>query len=223
MPFLHVTTRIEGRKDDDLLARMTGGSLYPTVLILEADGATLLKLDRPFLSGALSTGRLSAASFARRLDVCERYVALRARVDEGDASAKLCFSVRALEIGKIDAAEFGRAIAGADLTPELKKRIAQVRANAVCEAVVAKMRSSGMVPEAQRAAADECLKLYEAGTHPNSDSADMYWWLVADHAKTTGNAEMIERSLEGLEATGGRERFGPLLDELRKALDARAK
>ncbi len=218
-----MTARIEGREDDDLLARMTGGSLFPTILILEADGQTLLKLDRALLSGALSTGRLSVESLGQKLDACERYVALRARVSEGDASAKLCLAIRALEIGKIDVAEFSRAIAGAELTPERAKRVAQVRANAICESVVAKTRASGMDPEVERAAALECVELYKAGTHPNSDSADIYWWLVATQARTAGDAAMIERSIEGLEANGGRARFGPLLAELEAALKARAK
>ncbi|MFI5402926.1 MAG: hypothetical protein ACHQ1G_08320 [Planctomycetota bacterium] len=215
-----MTAQIEGKKDDDLLARKTGRSLFPTILILDGDGEPLLRLDRASLSAVLGNGRLSAASFARKLDSCERYVALRARVNEGDASAKLCLAVRALEIGKIDVAEFGRAIAGAELTPERAKRIAQVRANAICESVVGKARSSGMDPEVEKEATRECVKLYEAGTHPDSDSADMYWWLVATHAMAKGDAPMIERSIQGLESNGGREQFGPLLAELDAKLKA---
>lgn len=214
MPFLHVTTRIEGRKDDDLLTRKSGRALFPTFLILDADGEILLKLDRAVLSAAIGNGGPTIASLGRKLDACERYVALRTRVAGGDASAKVDLAVTALEIGKIDAAAFDAAVAGVELRPEQAKAVVQIRANAICEALVAETRSRGQDPESEKAATREFVKLYEKGTHPDSDSADMYWWLIGTHAKATGNAAMIERSIEGLEATGGRARFGPLLAEL---------
>ena len=214
MPFVHVTSRIEGRKDDDLATRKTGSALFPTILFLDADGEVLLKLGRPALSAAIGNGGPPIASFGRKLDACERYVALRARADSGDASAKVDLAVTALEIGKIDAAAFDAAVAGAELRPEQAMAVARIRANAICEALVAEVRSRGQDPESEKAATREFLKLYEKGTHPDSDSADMYWWLIGTHGKTTGDADMIARSIQGLEATGGRERFGPMLAEL---------
>lgn len=214
MPLLHVTTHIEGRRDDDLLAQKGFRELFPTILILDADGEPLHRMDRPFLSALLSTGAPPLAAFERRLFACERYVELRSRVANGDPSAKVCLAISALRIGKISLDEFSDAIAGQELLPKQLKAVAQVRANATCEALVARMRSSGQDPEAEKAATREFVKLYEAGTHPDSDSADMYWWTLGTHAKATGDRDMMERSIEGLLATGGRARFGPLLAEL---------
>lgn len=220
MPFLHVTTRIEGRKDDDLLERKAGRAAFPAILILDAEGEPLLELDRALLSGALSTGTLTPASLGRKVEACESYLKLRARLAGGDKTAEVDLAVRSLEIGRIDLAEFGRAIAGRELTPEEEKAVARGRANAICESQVAAMRSSGEAAESVETATREFVKLYGAGTHPDSDSADLYWWVIATHAKATADASMIERSLEGLEATGGRARFGPLLDELKAELKA---
>jgi hypothetical protein len=213
-----VTTLIEGRKDDDLLTRKTGRPGWPAILVLEPDGEVLLKLERAVLSGSISSGRANAASFDRKLRACERYVALRAKVAEGDPTAKVCLAMRSLEIGRMGLAEFGRAIAGAEMTPERAAKVARLRANAICETRVAETRATGMNPEAESDATIEFLKLYEAGTHPDSDSADVYWYMIGAHARTAGDQAMIRRSIEGLEANGGRERFGPLIGDLKALL-----
>jgi hypothetical protein len=214
VPFLHVTTLIEGRKDDDLLTRKTGRAGWPAILILDANGEMLMKLDRPTLSAAITGDRTSAAFFEPKVHACERYVALRAKVAEGDKAAEVCLAMRGLEIGRIDLAEFGRALAGIELTPERAQKVARLRANAICETRVAETRAAGMDPEAEKAATREFLKLYEAGTHPDSDSADVYWYFIGVHAKTVGDRAMAARSIEGLEATGGG-RFGQLIAELK--------
>lgn len=75
-----------------------------------------------------------------------------------------------------------------------------------------------MDPAVQKAATRELLKLYEAGTHPDSDSSDIYWWMIGTYAKEQGDKAMMRRALQGLEAIGDRSRFGPLMAELAAAL-----
>jgi len=218
VPFLHVTTHIEGRTDDDLLARKAKRVVFPTILILDAEGEVLVTLDRARLSSVLGTGVDPVPSWRKQLAACERYVALRAKAAAGDASVKVGLAVAALTIGKLSFEQFDAEVAGAALTAEQKQAIGQVRANAICEEISARMRSRGQDPATDRAATETFAKLFAAGTHPDSDSSYMYWWVIAKHGLATHDRAMLERSLEALRATGGPGRWGGIIDEMEAEL-----
>jgi len=218
VPFLHVTSHIEGRADDDLLSRKAQRVVFPTILILDAEGEPLVTLDRARLSSALGTGVEPVPSWRKQLSACERYVALRAKAAAGDASVKVDLAVAALTIGKLSFGQFDVEVAGVTLTAEQEQAIGQVRANAICEEISARMRSRGQDPATDKAATEAFAKLFAAGTHPDSDSSYMYWWVIATHGLATHDRAMLERSLEALEATGGPGRWGDIVDRMKAEL-----
>jgi len=220
VPFLHVTTRIEGRKGDDLLTAKTGSALFPTIMILDSTGDPLLTITRAATSVWGRAG-MPVRVYAQKLAACERYVALREKAAAGDTSVQLDLAVAGVRIGKLKVAVLDEAVAGVQLTPEQQRVVTQVRANATCEKLVARMRGR-YVPEEQKRIAEALLALYRAGTHPDSDSASTYWWVVARRGQETGDVAMMEAGRRGIQAAPERAwQFKAFLDQLEADLSAR--
>lgn len=158
--------------------------------------------------------------YAKKLDACERYLALRKKAAAGDASVKVDLAVAGVEIGKLPLEALDRAVAGVTLTPEQAKTVAQARANATCERLVARMQGRYVHEEQMRIRA-ALLELYRAGTHPTSDSAGTYWWVVAQQGRETGDVAMMKAGRRGLRAApGGGWQFTAFLAELEQDLRA---
>jgi len=215
-----VTTRIKGRKNDDLLTKKAGEARFPTIMILDSTGDPLLTITRATASTWGRAG-LPVSVYAEKLDACERYVALKSRAAAGDTSVKVDLAVAGVRIGKLDVEKLDKAVAGVDLTPEQAGVVAQARANATCERLVARMRGR-YIPAEQKRIVDALLGLYRAGTHPNSDSASTYWWVVARRGQETGDVAMMEAGRKGIRAAPERAwQFKAFLDQLEKDLEAR--
>lgn len=215
-----MTTQIQGRKNDDLLSKKVGDARFPTIMILDSTGDPLFTITR---AAASTWGRagMPVSVYAGKLDACERYVALAKRAAAGDASVKVDLAVAGVRIGKLEVEELDRAVRGVTLTPEQARVVTQVRANATCESLVARMRGR-YIPAEQKRIADALIRLYRAGTHPNSDSAATYWWVVAKRGQETGNVAMMEAGRNGIQAAPGRAwQFKAFLDQLETDLRAR--
>lgn len=219
VPFLHVTTHIPGRKNDDLLTTKAGEARFPTIMFLDGSGDPLLTITRAAASVWGRAG-MPVRVYAKKLEACERYVALARKAAAGDASVKVDLAVAGASIGKLGAADLDKAVRGVKLTPEQARVVAQARANAVCERLVAKMRGR-YIPEEQKRIADALIRLYRAGTHPNSDAAGTYWWVVAKRGQETGDVAMMEAGRNGMRAAPGAWRFRAFLDQLEADLEAR--
>jgi hypothetical protein len=220
VPFLHVTTYIEGRKGDNLLSKKMDDAKWPTVMILDGTGEPLLTITR---ADASLWGRagMPVSVYAKKLDACERYVALAKRAAAGDKSVKVDLAVAGVRIGKLKLAALDKAVAGVKLTPEQAKVVAQARVNAICDRLVA--RTVGRyIPEEQKRIADALIRIYRAGTHPTSDSRGTYWWVVAKRGQETGDIAMMEDGRRGIRASpGGGWQLQGFLDQLEADLEAR--
>jgi len=215
-----VTTHIKGRKNDDLLLKKAGDARFPTIMILDSTGDPLLTITR---AAASTWGRagMPVSVHVRKLEACERYIALAKRAAAGDASVKVDLAVAGVRIGKLGVEELDEAVAGVTLTPEQARVVTQARADATCERLVARMRGR-YIPAEQKRIADALLELYRAGTHPNSDSAATYWWVVARRGQETGDVAMIEAGRKGIQAATFRAwQFKAFLDQLEKDIRAR--
>jgi hypothetical protein len=223
VPFLHVTTRIEGRENDDLLRRKAKRAVFPTIILMDGAGEPLYTFDRVALSAWLAGGPIPMEVFARKLDACERYLALAARARAGD-DVEVELALAAAAIGRIDVAELEARLQGAELTPAQAKTVRQLRVNAVCDRNVALLRTPrGNRPEEFKRITREFVELYRSGTQPDCDSAITYWWVIAYHGAETRDADLLEAGLRAIKAwPGGEARYdsnvGPwekLLAELR--------
>jgi len=97
VPFLHVTTLIEGRKDDNLLLRM-GKKSWPTVLVLDEYGGVLADHRS---APTVEAFRETAAPALRRF-------ALRKRALEGDRDAVYAYAVERAGRGQLTSPQFRR-------------------------------------------------------------------------------------------------------------------
>jgi len=228
VPFFHVTTHIEGRKDDDLLARKAARVVFPTLMFMDAEGNPLYTFDRAATSAWLAGGPIPIDVFARKLEACERYVALAAKADAGDASVSVDLALAAARIGRIDVAELDRRLHDRELTPAQAKTARQLHVNDVCDRNVALLRTRrGNQPEVYAQIEKDLVALYRAGVQPDCDSAITYWWVIANHGAQTRDAKLLAAGLKAIKDWPGGERrydsnVGPwekLLAELTRAPD----
>ncbi len=112
VPFLHVTTHIQGRKDDDLFHRKNKFGGYPTLAFMDASGEILL---------TLHPSQRSIEGFEEAFELASRYASLRKRAKTDPQAAK-DFLILRLEMKKLP---FDQAMAeakGMCFTP--KERLA---------------------------------------------------------------------------------------------------
>jgi hypothetical protein len=203
-----VTTRIEGRKNDDLLRRKAKRVVFPTIILMDGSGEPLYTFDRAAMSAWLAGGPVPMDVFARKLDACERYLALAAKARAGD-DVKVELALAAAAIRRIDVAELEKRLDGAELTPAQAKAVRQLRVNEVCERNVDMLRTPrGNRPDEFKRITREFVELYRAGTQPDCDAAITYWWVIAYHGAETRDADMLEAGLRAIKAwPGGEARY----------------
>jgi hypothetical protein len=145
--FLHVTSMIQGRKDDELLMRI-GGAAFPHLVVMDVDGSVVREHSAaPSVEAFKETG----AAGRQRL-------ALRKKAAAGDRGAILEFALARAAAGQTTSRKLARAIARAG---ELSPAEDQLCRNALTtlrfdEAKIyaqgawfARMLADGLVPEGE--------------------------------------------------------------------------
>ena len=99
VPFLHITTKIEGRPYDDLLRKMGRGG-FPTLLFLDAEGNKLA-----------SPRSRSVSSFAGSVAALTLIDATQAQAEAGDKAAAAQLLLFEVELGRVKSAEFDKRAA----------------------------------------------------------------------------------------------------------------
>lgn len=143
--FLHVTTMIEGRKDDELLMRI-GGAAFPHVVVMDVDGSVVREHNAaPSVEAFRETGEAGKAR-----------VALRQRAKAGDRNAILQFALARATAGQITSRKLAREIARVgELSPAEEQRCKQTLTTLRFDeakiyaqgAWFARMLADGLVPE----------------------------------------------------------------------------
>ncbi len=142
--FLHVTTRIDGRKYDDLLGEV-GGTGFPSFFVLDRDGSVLAKHEGPRTVEAFRATAQSAREFTD----------LRKKAEAGDPQAKIEYTIKRAEMGQLERDELERQMkALGKLTPEQESKLKGALANLMVDEIMktaagekfAKMHAEGLVP-----------------------------------------------------------------------------
>ena len=185
VPFLHVTTKIDGHPYDDLMAEYGHGG-FPTLMFADADGKSLGQpTDRTVASFAASVEALTALEEVRA----------RAAAGEGEAQVQLLLYERVLS--RIKSQEFAR------LAAELRPKATPEQLVLLDQALVddriwdlAMQFYSGQ----QDAAVTGLLELHGAGKRPtpSSRSASSMWSVLAQHAESSGDTELIRACAAGM-------------------------
>lgn len=205
-------TRIEDRKDDELLYDL-GGREHPSIFFLDAEGCVLARhdADDPSVKALEETGAKVA-----------RYLELKKKAEAGDEAAKLDLLIARCDLGVIEFSDLEMEIDGKELSAEQQRAVGTLRADAAVsdmEMVLKKNRDEA----ARDMAAEEFVDLYKRGTHPaRAANRRLYWQVLADHAAGAKDAAMLQDAIAGLRAALGDEPPPKALDRIRE-LEAKLK
>ena len=186
VPFLHVTTRITGRKYDRLLSEK-GFRSFPSLAFMDAEGNILAKPQSRSVTGFESTrtALIQHADLVKRTEAGEKGL---------DAAMLLC----EYALGKIDGAAFKtRAASVTDATDEQKTAIAQINTDSAFLELVQQSRRGDLDDAAQK-----ILAMLDGGQTPTAKSpADSgAWTAVNRYAMKTRDADLAKRSAASLKA-----------------------
>lgn len=191
--FAHVTTRIEGRKDDDLLQKK-GGQGFPHLVALDANGDVIAKL----------TGDRTVEGFRAMMADGAKFVAVREK-KEKTLDDEVFLLRHDISMGNADLAQAkARAEAMKGLSDAQKKELDGALLGLEIQGMMPRART----PEEQKAqvlaAGAKFAEMWAAGREPTSDEAvQPFFIFMLDHAEATKDAELFGKALEKLRAKFG--------------------
>ena len=193
---MHITTRIEGRKDDELLSDL-GGNSFPWIVFLDAEGEIVGR----------HAGSHTVEAFSRTDRNVRRYLDLRKKAAAGDATVELDKAILECTLGLTEFYELEEAVEGRKLSADQQKAVELCRVNAaVAEGL--QLARAGSVDDA----VEEFVEIYRKGVYPTQNTAG-FWYRLALHASKQGDAALLEASIAGI-----RKAFGPGDERMDKIL-----
>lgn len=203
--FLHVTSRIEGRRHDNLLEEK-GGDAFPCLVFLDAEGRVVGRHEgERTLKAFDETGRLAASVPDLRKQA------------ETDTAAAVELLRAEHRLGVLTA-EAARTAAGRlkDLNAEQKRRIDGLLADFEVREIRGALRFGPGLEEATKAAAAKFAEMKKAGRIPEGESeVQTFWILLLDDAERRRDVAGFEEALKALKARFGQAQEAQ--DYLRKA------
>jgi hypothetical protein len=188
VPFLHVTSHVEGEKNPDLLSEK-GGQGFPYVVAMDAEGRVT----------AVLKGR-SLPDFRAMVESGKAYTARREKKDLSLDERIEMFRFD-LKVGNLDL-EGGRAALAAmkGLSKEQKAELEGALMGLEIRSLAPKSRD----PEAARAAGKAYAAMWKEGREPTTDDdCQPFFIFMLDHAEAEKDAELFEKALKKL-----KDRFG---------------
>ncbi|MHC4859516.1 MAG: hypothetical protein ACYTDY_05430 [Planctomycetota bacterium] len=207
MLFAHVTTRIPGEEYDSLLHAL-GGSVFPTLLFLDAEGGVLGEHRWP----------RTVESFRESHSAVRRLLAIEAKEKPSRAERV----EKLVLLGRLRRLDFDGAKAMLDrlgeLSGEQAKRVGEVLANLEAEEI---MSPRPATPEQAREVGGELRKMTKAGRIPTDPLLlRRFWGYQLVSAEADRDAEAFAAALEGLrKVLGDDERSKRRLESLERTLE----
>jgi len=199
---LHVTTRIEGRKHDDLL-QTVGGRGFPSFFVLDASGEVI----------GQHRGTRDVAGFAATMQDAAAFVALRQKAAAGDKAAQVDYLIAQARFGKVDVDAFRAGIAKLEMTKEQKQTYQAVLANAMYDEVQA------------TAVGKAFLQIEKDGLVPDDRSKrPMFYYQIFRYAAVKKDVPLMERAqAEVKKAWCANPRYKTLLANLERQIESAKK
>jgi hypothetical protein len=187
--YCHVTTHLKDHKYDGLL-REKGGTGFPTLAILAADGELLVRHE----------GARTVAGVTATAEKAKKVAELRTRAAADPKAALDLLDVEA-EAGMVPPAEMIRRAkeigAGA---PELKPRVDEILFAGEVEELSQQSRKT---PETMKAACEKVLGWASEKRVPaRSRAFDAFWGIVAEQGRATKDMKLMQRAVDALRESG---------------------
>lgn len=199
MPYLHITTRIEGRKDEELF-REKGGRGFPTMKFMDADGKVIGE----------PSGR-DVASFESSLTSLMVVTNLEKRIASGEKGLENELFLAKMRLGLFELEEAKTQLAGLkEFTKEQKAEIAVLMVNLEVMDIMKGVDSE----EAAIAAGSKFNEMRKDGRIPTGDAIGSYWSLIMTFAESKSDVDLFEKSLNALKEKYGAEKSAkPFFDQ----------
>ncbi|MGE3854789.1 MAG: hypothetical protein AB7K09_23865 [Planctomycetota bacterium] len=211
--FCHITTRIPGAKNDDLLGKV-GGRGFPHLVFMSETGAVLKQ-----------QGARSVEAFNASMDELQGYYDLKKKAGTGDAAATTELFLKELEMGLVELEDAKKKLETMKLTDDQQKladtalAAAKARAcNADFQAVLQGIKSQDQVIPAGRKLRD----MKKAGQWPADEQlVDSSWQLILQACEADGDAAGMEEAYNYLFGKyGTNPRAKPTFDKWKASLEA---
>lgn len=179
--FCHITSKIAGAKDGDLLQKK-GGQGFPHIVFMDSDGGVL----------AEHNGPRDAAGFAKTGEKAATFLDLKAKAAKGDKAAQIDVLLIQLEMESIEAAQAEKQWAGLKPSPDQAKRFEKLLSSARIMEIARAVRSEEEAVAAGKAMAE----LKKAGKPiPDEEPAfQAFWVLLLKHAEAAKDAALFEEA-----------------------------
>lgn len=185
VPFLHITTHIQGRKNDGLLSDK-GGDGFPYVAFLDAAGE---------VAGKHQDAR-DASGFTRTLEKTLRYVAAKQKAAAGDKTAAIDEAILSCELGHIELVDLEEKLQGVELNPEQQKMFDGIKADQTVAELVDDIRTMKGNDASYAMAYEECKKLKAGGVVPSGFLPRIYYWdILKTGAMKNKDAAILEQAI----------------------------
>jgi len=213
VPFLHVTTRIEGRKNDDLLSEK-GLRGFPSFVFMNPSGTKL----------AEQAGPMSLAQFKEMAaGPVQEYLDLKAKAASGDEQAIIELTLKEAEMGSIpDAETLDSRLTGIELTEAQKAKVESLKTDLKIDALFRKARA---LAKTDRAGAGEMwgsgvAKILKEGGKPSKKHAARFYDTAFRHGLQNGDLDLASKAYKGLnEALKDEPRAAQFLTQAKQRLE----
>lgn len=190
VPYLHITTRLEDRKDESLFSEI-GGRGFPTMKFMDADGTVLGE----------PNGR-DVAAFEATLESMMVVKNIEKRIAKGEKGLENELFMAQLRLGVIDFEEAKATFASLkklsdEQTQEIKGLLLNLEVMSILDSVDS--------DDAAAAAGEKFKDMAEEGRIPTGDALGSYWSLIMTYAKGESDADLFEKALKALEEKYGKE------------------
>jgi hypothetical protein len=206
VPFLHVTTHIPDHPYDTLLTEM-GGTGFPTLMFLDADGRRL----------QTHRGPRTPQAFEDTLEAVQEFQELMAKAEAGDATAKVGVFIRQLQLEWFDFDQAKKAFeALGDVPSKQKETIEQLLVDTEVRTLIANARNDvAKLKEASK----RFLEMWNEELVPKAEAqAYAFWSVLASHAEDAGDKKLFKKVVDKFKDTLQDPRYGRALRALEERL-----
>ncbi len=192
--FCHITTRIPGRADEDLLQKK-GGTGFPYLVALDAHGDVIAKAkDR------------SVAGFRAMMESGAKFVAIQAKPEaERTLDDRVFVFLHDIEMEELDlAAAQAEAAKFEGLSPEQKAQVDGALLGLEIESLLPRTRDREEAKRLALVAGKRFSEMWAEGREPKDEAHIQPFFIVMlDYAESEKDAALFEKALAKLEATFG--------------------
>jgi hypothetical protein len=187
--FYHLTTHVEGDKDQELLRSLSGRAAFPTVLYLTPEGTVLHK----------HVGDRTTRSFQREIHGYFQLHLARKELAAGKPDAQLRILQNQLKLELMNHETASRAYKALDArllarhpreATAIRQALVRLEAKEVYFGVIKGKTSA----DRDRNRARRAHEMYAAGRIPEDANAWLFWKLLLLHAEATNSRTLFDRA-----------------------------